>query len=250
MRSITKIWTPIALLILSLAVGVVSVRASPESPQIGTSALTPLLSNIISNVNALGDDAFSTADPSTLSPPPTQHYGPYTTTNDADSGTCGNDWATDQFTRFFSIFSHNGAIVVVEQFKDGTFVTPAPAGDPLASPMSPGACNNTTPYDGGIVNPGVTGSFHGYEIIPIPSGVMETSNDPSCIAGSPSTPCTTAGFLDTHFTGCTALLVSCSVTTFFFHYSGGLGQGLIANSWIDSSSDRAGEIGDIESAVV
>lgn len=238
------------LLTVSLVFGVVSVRASPESPHLRTGSLTPLLSNILRNVNTIGDDSFSTVDPITLSPPPTQHYGPFATTKDPDSGTCGNDWATDQFTRFFSIFSQNGAIVVVEQFKDGTFVTPAPAGDPFATPMSPGACDNSTPYDGGIVNPGVTGSFHGYEIIPIPTGIMETSNDPSCVAGAPSAPCSTAGFLDSHFTGCTAPLVSCSVTTFFFHYSGGLGQGLIANSWIDSSSDRAGEIGDIKSTTI
>jgi hypothetical protein len=234
------------VLVLSAA----SVRAAPEGPGFGTSVLTPLLSSIIGNVNAIGDDAFSTVDPSTLSPPPTQHYGPYTTTNDADSGTCGNDWATDAFTRFFSIFSQSGSIVVVEQFKDGTFVTPAPAG--AATPMSPGACNNGAPYDGGIVSPGITGQFHGYEIIPIPPGVMQTSNDPSCVAGVPSAPCTTAEFIDTHFTPACMIdftLGACFVTTFFFHYAAG-DQGLIANSWTDSSSDRAGEIGDIKSATV
>src|SRR5207245_2010923 len=97
--------TATVLVSLSLMMGVVSVRASAETPSLGTSVLTPLLSTIINNVNTIGDDAFSTVDPSTLAPPPTQHYGPYTTTNDPDSGSCGNDWATDAFTRFFSIFS-------------------------------------------------------------------------------------------------------------------------------------------------
>ncbi len=244
--------TATVLVILSMMVGVVWVRAAPETPSLGTSVLTPLLSTIINNVNTIGDDAFSTVDPSTLTPPPTQHYGPYTTMNDPDSGSCGNDWATDAFTRFFSIFSQSGSIVVVEQFKDGTFVTPAPTGDPSATPMSPGACNNSTPYDGGMVSPGITGSFHGYEIIPIPAGVMETSNDPSCVAYMSSAPCTTTDFIDTHFTPACFIISgagACPVTTFFFHYAAG-DQDLIANSWIDSSSDRAGEIGDIESTTI
>jgi hypothetical protein len=230
---------------------------SPETPSLGTSALTPLLSTIIDNVNAIGDDAFSTVDPSTLSPPPTQHYGPYSTTNDADSGSCGNDWATDSFTRIFSIFSRSGSIVVTEQFRDGTFVTPAPLGDPSATPMSPGACNPASkggpasPYDGGIVNPGIAGGFHGYYIIPLPPGVMETSNDSHCDAVlMTDVNCTTATFIDTHFTPCYAILIpTCSVTTFYFQYAAG-DQGLVAHSWIDSSPDRAGEIGDIRSNTI
>src|ERR1700741_2183947 len=90
------------ILIMSMLIVIMGVSAipriayaSPETPTLGTSVLGPLLSDIINNVNTIGDDAFSTVDPSTLSPPPTQHYGPYTTTNDADSGSCGNDWATD-----------------------------------------------------------------------------------------------------------------------------------------------------------
>jgi hypothetical protein len=252
MKSIKPISAAIALLALSMAIGVTSVRAAPETPGLGTGALTPLLSAIYNNANAIGNDAFSTVDPSTLSPPPTQHDGPYTTTNDPDSGSCGNDWATDSFTRFFSIFSMDGALVVVEQFKDGTFVTPAPSGDPFATDMSPGACNNGTVYDGGVVNNGVTGGFHGYETIPIPSGFIETNNSPYCdAAGMTNTGCTTATFIDTHFS-CTFGL-TCFVTVFFFHYSGGLGQGLIANSWIDeqlSSQTTVTEIGDIESAAI
>src|ERR1700758_2154697 len=132
MQSIKKISAAIALVALSMAIGVASVRASPESPQLGTATITPLLSSIINNANTIGDDAFSTVDPSTLSPPPAQHYGPYTSSNDPDSGSCGNDWATDTFTRFFSIFNQGGSIVVVEQFKDGTFTTPAPGDDSAA----------------------------------------------------------------------------------------------------------------------
>jgi hypothetical protein len=244
MQSIRKLSPAIALVALSIAVGVVSVRASPETPQLGTATLTSLLSSIINNVNTVGDDTFSTMDPSAMSPPPTQHDGPFAGSS-TDSGTCGNDWANDVFTRFFSIFSMNGAIVVVEQFKNGTFTTPA-SDSPSLNP-SPGACDNGQTYDGGVVNNGVTGSFHGYFIIPIPSGITETNNSPHCDATTGAdSDCNTTTFIDTHFSGC-AYPAVCSVTTFFFHYSGGLGQGLIANSWIDSSPDRAGEIGDIRS---
>jgi hypothetical protein len=220
--------------------------ASPEAPSLGTSALTPLLTDVISNLNAIGDDAFSTADPSSFSPPPTQHYGPYSTTNDADSGSCGNDWATDSFTRFFSIFERDGSIVVVEQFKDGTFVTPAPVGDPFATPMSPGACNNGQLYNGGIVNPGITGGLHGYETIPIPAGFMETSNSPYCDAVAMTNDgCTTATFLNTHFLDC--LTGACLVTLFYFQYAAG-DQGLISHSWIDKGTETTvTEIGDIRS---
>src|SRR5713226_1795980 len=100
-----------------LSAAIPRASASPEGPRLGTTALTPLLSTILNNVNTLGDDAFSTADPSAVSPPPTQHYGPYAS-NSPDSGTCGNNWATDSFDRSFSIFSKSGSIVVVEQFKD------------------------------------------------------------------------------------------------------------------------------------
>jgi len=252
MRRIKKLSTAIALVALSMAIGVASVRASPETPQLGTMTITPLLSSILNNVNTIGDDTFSTVDPSTLSPPPTQHYGPYASSS-TDSGSCGPDWANDAFDRHFSIFSQNGAIVVVEQFKSGTFLTPASdSPNPLGPNPSPGACDNGQVYNGGLVNNGVTGSFHGYFIIPIPPTETQISNDPSCVAGSPSTPCTTTGFIDSHFSPACYLGGSgtCPVTTFFFHYSGGLGQGLIANSWIDSSTDRAGEIGDIESTTV
>jgi hypothetical protein len=233
-----KLSTAMALVALSMAIGVTSVRASPETPQLGTTTITPLLSSILNNVNTIGDDAFSTVDTSTLSPPPTQHYGPYLSSS-PDSGSCGNNWATDTFDRHFSVFSQNGALVVVEQFKNFSFVTQAG--------MSPGACDNGQLYDGGVVDSGITGSAVGYFIVPIPSGIMQTSSSSFCDAALfTDSGCTTATFINTHFADC-AYPTVCSVTTFFDHYAAG-DQGLIANSWVDSSSDRAGEIGDIRSA--
>jgi hypothetical protein len=266
MRSIKKLSAAIALIALSMAIGVASVRASPETPQLGTTLLTSLLSNILNTANTVGDDTFSTMtlDASTMSPPPTQHYGPYLT-GSPDSGSCGNYWANDTVNRFFSVFSHDGSLVVVEQFKDGTFKTPAPlytsaqlppAGSP-PSPKpnpSPGACNNGTAYDGGVVADGVTGKFVGYFIIPLAPGIMETSNDSHCSATTMSNTvpgCDTYTFITSHFS-CTYGSPGCSTTTFFDRYtapitSTGPNSGLIANVWKDNSPDRGGMSGDIRS---
>src|SRR3954469_10714100 len=43
-----------------------------------------------------------------------------------DSGTCGNDWATDTFTRVFKVFPEkntDGSYRLVENFTQGKFVT-------------------------------------------------------------------------------------------------------------------------------
>jgi hypothetical protein len=242
--------------------------AAAAKPAATTTSLpnTSLTVLITSLINSVGDDTFSIIDLTTLlatytslTPTPlltsasaastpadssssgtsTQHYGPYAS-GSGDSGTCGPDWATDTFNRHFTVFQNNndGSLLVVEQFKDGSFVT-------IAGP-SPGACDPAnTP---GTVAGGITGSLHGYFVIPLPSGAMQTTNDPSCVAGSPSAPCTTSGFLNSHFTGCASYPnPPCSVTTFFFHYTAG-GQGLIVNEWKNASSDRGGNHGDIRSA--
>src|SRR5438874_544408 len=64
----------------------------------------------------------------------TQQFGPYPSTS-PDSGTCGNDWATDTFDRQFKVSTRpnaDGTYTVNEEFKNGSFVT-------MAGP-SPGAC--------------------------------------------------------------------------------------------------------------
>src|SRR2546425_2657191 len=242
-------------------------RAATTTASLPTTSLTELITSLI---NSVGDDTFSTIDLTTLvsatpltaltplhvsaspasarpykmimaatssSGTSTQHYGPYAS-GSGDSGTCGPDWATDTFDRHFTVFQNNndGSLLVVEQFKAGSFVT-------TAGP-SPGACQNglTTATVAG----GITGSMHGYFVIPLPSGTIQTSSDSSCVASSPSTPCTTTGFIDSHFTPCYGT-GACSVTTFFFHYAAG-DQGLIMNEWKNASADRGGNSGDIRSA--
>src|SRR6267378_56716 len=102
------------------------------------------------------DDLFSAADLSTLlDPNGTQHYGPYSSSS-PDSGTCGPDWATDTFDRHFTVMLNQGTYTVVEQFKNGSFVT-------ISGP-SPGTCDNTDGSPAGTVDGGKTGSMQGYFI--------------------------------------------------------------------------------------
>ncbi len=255
----------IAGLLLTGISGVSTAKAATT-----TSSLTSLITSLI---NSVGDDLFSTIDLTTLvsstgltaptqlhssttaartqvdsssSGSSTQHYGPYASSS-PDSGSCGNNWADDTFNRHFTIFQDKSSFLVVEQFKDGNFSTPSTT-PPIAN-QSPGACNTGTD-NGGTVATGISGSFHGYFVIPIPPGHSQTSNSQFCDASTSSnTDCTTTKFIDTHFTpacyfGGTG---SCPVTTFFFHYSAG-DQLLMAHEWKDASADRGGLNGDIRSA--
>jgi hypothetical protein len=219
-----------------------SASADPDANHATQGVTSPALLALITN-----DDLFSTTNMTTMLDPAgtnaTQHYGPYASSS-TDSGTCGNDWANDTFERHFTVQNnHDGTLTVVEQFKNGSFVTPASDSPPTN--FSPGACQSSvTPA--GTVNAGIKGSLHGYFIIPLPMGTTQTSPDASCVAGSPSAECTTEGFINTHcMPACYP--ATCPVTTFFFHYSAG-DQGLIQHEWKNASSDRGGNSGDIRSA--
>jgi len=189
------------------------------------------------------DDLFSTADLSAQPDPAsqgTQHYGPYPSSS-PDSGTCGNDWATDTFERHFTVKTNpDGTFLVVQQFRKGSFVT-----NLLMPNPSPGSCDMTDGSPPGVVGPDITGSMHGYFLIPIPSMTSQTSTSPFCDAVSmTNADCTTTTFINTHF-AC-VYPVTCSVTTFFFHYSAG-DQGLVEHEWKNASADRGGNHGDIRS---
>jgi hypothetical protein len=173
----------------------------------------------------------------------TQHYGPFAS-GSTDSGTCGNDWANDTFDRHFTVLANpDGTFTVVEEFKDGTFTTPA--SDSPAVNFSPGGCQASASPAGVVAN-GVTGTLEGYFIIPVPAGFVQTSADAHCDAAAHTNAnCTTSAFVNTHFS-CT-YLVSCQVTTFLFHYAAG-GQGLVSHEWKNASADRGGNSGDIRSS--
>jgi hypothetical protein len=173
----------------------------------------------------------------------TQHYGPFAS-GSTDSGTCGNDWANDTFDRHFTVLANpDGTFTVVEEFKDGTFTTPA--SDSPAVNFSPGGCQDSATAAGVVAN-GVTGTLEGYFIIPVPAGFTQTSADSHCDAAARTNAnCTTSAFVNTHFS-CT-YLVTCQVTTFHFHYAAG-GQGLVSHEWKNASTDRGGNSGDIRSS--
>lgn len=231
LRRCLAVVVPAAVAALVFAV---PASAGPDGNTSATGATNPALLALISN-----DDLFSTMDLSAVLDPagmsPTQHYGPYASTS-PDSGTCGNNWAEDTFNRDFTVRSNgDGTFTVVEQFKDGSFLT-------MAGP-SPAACDLTYTNHGATIRVGVTGSMHGYFII---SNVgMQTSTSPYCDAtGMSNSNCTTTTFINTHFTPCYP--ATCTVTTFFDHYAAG-DQSLLYNEWKNASADRGGNSGDIAS---
>jgi hypothetical protein len=221
--------------LVSFVLVATSALAGPDSNNSKPGVTNPALLALITN-----DDVFSTVDLTAVLDPAgtgrTQHYGPYTTSTSPDSGTCGNDWANDTFDRHFTVQSNSdGTHTVIEQFKNGSFVT-------IAGP-SPGACESTVP-NGGLISDGKTGSMHGYFIIP--NIGSQSSTSPFCDAvGMNNTDCNTTKFINTHFTACYPF--TCPVTTFFFHYAAG-DQNLIQHEWKNASSDRGGNSGDIRSS--
>jgi hypothetical protein len=172
-------------------------------------------------------------------------YGPYPSTS-PDSGTCGNNWADDRFDRQFTV-DINGSITVTEQFQDGTFTTPSTT--PPTTNQSPGACQSAPgpTGNGGTVDPGVNGTFHGYFVVPLPPGTVQSSTDPHCNAVTMSNAnCTTTAFIDTHFFPPCYGSGLCSATTFFFVYDAEA-QCLLQNHWQNASPDVGGNKGDIRS---
>jgi hypothetical protein len=140
-----------------------------------------------------------------------------------DSGTCGNDWANDTFTRVFTVDDEDGVTILREDFKDGHFVT-------LVGP-SPGACQPTP--NGHLVAAGVEGSFHGFIAGTVTGGTFNP--DASC-----GEPCTGDSFVSSHF-GPTAVW---NTNSFRFEYEAH-GHGVISRRWQNASTDEGGNQGDI-----
>jgi hypothetical protein len=208
--------------------------ASPPEDRLGSGVSDAGVLALITN-----DDAFALADLSLLMPASvggsaTQHYGPYAS-GSPDSGTCGNDWAEDQYDRVFTVRQTGPtSYTVIEQFKNGTFVT--------NEGFSPGACQLDDGSSTVHVSQGYTGKMHGYLVISVTG--TQTSTSTACQPGSPPAPCTTTGFITSHFSG------TSTTPTFFFHYSGfdGTNQALVEHEWKNASDDRGGNHGDIADA--
>jgi hypothetical protein len=223
---------PAVLAALALTV---PASAAPDGVTSPAGVTSPSLLALIGN-----NDLFSVMDLSVVLNPagmtPTQHYGPYPS-GSPDSGSCGPDWAQDTFDRDFTVRSNgDGTYSIVEQFKNGSFVTLGGA--------SPGACDPNT-HHGLTILSGKTGSMHGYFIISNTVG-PQTSSSPNCDANDPNnTACTTATFVNSHFALC-GYPATCSVTTYFDHYAAG-DQSLLFHQWKNASADRGGDDGDIAS---
>jgi hypothetical protein len=228
------------LLSLALAGGLAAVLCGPAAAAPDSATITGLTSPaVLSMISTVGDDAFSTMSLSPVDPSgtPTQHYGPYPS-GSPDSGTCGNNWAEDTFDRDFTVRTNAAGTTVVEQFKNGSFVT--------NEGPSPGACDSTDGYGPGTLQAGHTGSMHGY--FTISGTLVQTSTSPFCNAlTSSNSGCDTATFINTHFVPCYG--ATCNVTTYFDHYSAG-DQGLAVHEWKNASCDRGGNHGDIADLVL
>ena len=154
--------------------------------------------------------------------------GPYTATT-KDSGTCGNDWAQDLFTRNFTVNlpAVGGVYTVTEKFAKGRFLTFAGS--------SPGACN-AGPGGTATVMEGIAGTFKGSFTITVTGGTF----DPNGVCVKTDGMCTTAGWVSGFFGGAATY----DIPVFSFTYKA-VGQGLIYNQWTNADT---GNIGDIASA--
>ncbi len=150
-----------------------------------------------------------------------RQYGPYAN-GSPDSGTCGNMWADDTFDRFFKVDTRrnpDGSYSVVEQFKNGNFVSRAG--------FTPGGC------EGGNPNPpsmsaGITGKMQGQFWIRVSNGTYNHGANPGNV--------TTAQFIAAVF-GPNATY---QVVSFSLNYNAGNN-----GDWRNASSDKGGNQGDI-----
>ena len=144
-----------------------------------------------------------------------------------DSGTCGNDWATDTYTRQFKTYTNqsiDGSYRLVENFKAGHFTTMQGA--------SPESCQANNSH---LVSSGINGSFHGSYILQVSGGTYNNAN-----AAAWDETGGTAGYVATAFGG------SATFTTedfyFYYHTNNGLA---CANTWTNASTGNGGDIATI-----
>ncbi|MHB8578144.1 MAG: hypothetical protein ACYDCQ_22770 [Dehalococcoidia bacterium] len=119
------------------------------------------------------------APPAGASADGSQHIGPIAGATQ-DGGTCGNAWANDTYSLFFTVHDNgDGTFAVRTEYKDGTFVTNSGA--------SPGACE-TTNHHGSTLVGGVTGNFQGW----IDGTVTSSTYNPNACSSSTCTSRTQA----------------------------------------------------------
>ncbi len=148
-------------------------------------------------------------------------FGPYRVVS-PDSGTCGNDWATDTFTRRFVVQANaDGTYAVTVLNTDGVFVTIAGA--------SPGGCEAGGRHGSSIAG-GLSGKMHGTVAGRVRGGAFDATA--TC-----AEPCYMGTFVASFFgSGATF-----EVTDFAFEYSSGA-RDLAYRQWTNASRGNTGDI--------
>jgi hypothetical protein len=216
----------------ALIAGCVFVGSTAATPSGDSGGLLGVLDLQSAALIGADDDLFATnSSPNANSG--ADQFGPYPSQT-TDSGTCGIDWALDNVNREFKVqLVGPNMYRVTEKFKDGTFST-------FGSPPSPGACDSSDGTGPGIVNGGVTGTFHGYDMISVTSPTY-TPGNASC-----AYPCfSTNDFLLSVFGP--AGPATRNDYAFFFHYVSN-DHTLVYHEWKNASCNRGGNHGDIQSA--
>lgn len=154
-----------------------------------------------------------------------RRYGPYAGAS-SDSGTCGNNWASDAFKRSFTVNMSNPD-VVTEYFTNGIFIT-ATGASPNACAIMAGPNGN-----GNTVGNDVSGSFSGSFDILVTGGTF--NKNAKCTL---STCNTTVGFIQTVY-GPSATYTTGYTFFEFDYYTQKNG------SWHNASTNHGGDQGDI-----
>lgn len=149
-------------------------------------------------------------------------FGPYTATNDPDSGECGSEWAKHTYTRTYLVTPNADGSFDVTVLISGTFVTIPGAKQPGAQPC------------GATVASEVSGKFYGDYVVAIPAGA-EFDPEATFNSTDPSLQKSTEEFVEAFFPG-----QKMGSMAWQFHYrtgSGGPGE-----SWDNTDHGNTGNI--------
>lgn len=168
--------------------------------------------------------------------------GPYTATT-PDSGSCGNNWAIDLFSRQFIVHPENtdGSWTVVEKFNSGRFLTLG--NGETGSAASPGHCDPANGGSGGNTHQlreGVMGTFTGSFTITVIAGFNYAANQgcnstEGASGASTDDGCTTGQWVDRAFPGAT-YGTTANVTAYSLTYHA------LSQTWIDANTGDSGDI--------
>jgi hypothetical protein len=164
---------------------------------------------------------------------------PYTATT-PDSGSDGNNWAIDLFTRSFVVSPTNGTTQVVEHFTGGRFIT---LGDgSTGSAASPGS-GDSIGNANHLLREGVSGSFSGTFTIIVNAGFAYNGGH-GCgqvVSGATTDDgCTTAQWISLNFSG--AVYGTDTTTTAYNLTYKATGHGLLGSTWTDANTGDSGDI--------